>query len=495
MSKKARPHSETPQAGEQVGDQSVPAGGVRVRMYRQGLGDCFLLTFPGHVGRPVFMLIDCGVILGTPKPEPIMTKVAKDIQQHTGGHIDVLVATHEHWDHLSGFIQAQDDFKQFTIDNVWLAWTEDPANKLAKSLKAQRRRALAALHVAADQLRANRAAGAPPSPVEEVLGFFGGLGVSGGGRTEDALRFLKDHGKTVRFCHPNETPLAIPGVPGARVFVLGPPEDESLIKKNLPTKKGQETYFQPLGLTLEEAFFAAIRDRVQGEDDEKSMEDQELSQLTFPFDERLKISVDHAKESDFFNANYGFKTNAGDAWRRIDDDWLGAAGPLALQLDSSTNNTSLALAIELVGTGKVLLFPGDAQVGNWMSWQQCSWKIGDNGKADRSVTAADLLARTVLYKVGHHASHNATLRANGLELMTSPELTAMIPVDHAMAVKKRWDMPFRALLDRLQEKTSGRVLRIDKGLGDKPDDVSAARWKAFVARTGVSDLAIDYVVG
>ena len=27
-----------------------PAG-VRVRMYRQGLGDCFLLTFPAKVGK------------------------------------------------------------------------------------------------------------------------------------------------------------------------------------------------------------------------------------------------------------------------------------------------------------------------------------------------------------------------------------------------------------------------------------------------------------
>jgi hypothetical protein len=33
------------------------------------------------------------------------------------------------------------------------------------------------------------------------------------------------------------------------------------------------------------------------------------------------------------------------------------------------------------------------------------------------VKAEDLLERTVLYKVGHHASHNATLRQKGLELM------------------------------------------------------------------------------
>ena len=51
------------------------------------------------------------------------------------------------------------------------------------------------------------------------------------------------------------------------------------------------------------------------------------------------------------------------------------AGRLALQLDSDTNNTSLVLAIELIASGRVLLFPGDAQVGNWLSWHEgIEWK-------------------------------------------------------------------------------------------------------------------------
>jgi hypothetical protein len=69
---------------------------------------------------------------------------------------------------------------------------------------------------------------------------------------------------------------------------------------------------------------------------------------------------------------------------------------LALDLDNATNNTSLALAIELGPGGKVLLFPADAQVGNWFSWRDQSWK-DDKG---RDVTVDDLLARTVFYKVG-----------------------------------------------------------------------------------------------
>jgi hypothetical protein len=78
--------------------------------------------------------------------------------------------------------------------------------------------------------------------------------------------------------------------------------------------------------------------------------------------------------------------------------------------------------------------------------------------------------------------------------MVSPDLVAMIPVDHAMAVKKRWDMPFQALLARLLEKTSGRVLRVDTGVGDRPRNVPLARWKAFRDRVTVSDLAVEYAV-
>ena len=33
---------------------------VRVRMYRQGLGDCFLITFTRKGRTPFQMLIDCG---------------------------------------------------------------------------------------------------------------------------------------------------------------------------------------------------------------------------------------------------------------------------------------------------------------------------------------------------------------------------------------------------------------------------------------------------
>ena len=73
-------------------------------------------------------------------------------------------------------------------------------------------------------------------------------------------------------------------------------------------------------------------------------------------------------------------------------------------MNDKTNNASLVLAFEMGPGGKVLLFAADAQRGNWLSWTRGTWDDGD-----KTVTASDLLARTVLYKVGHHGSHNATL--------------------------------------------------------------------------------------
>jgi hypothetical protein len=97
--------------------------------------------------------------------------------------------------------------------------------------------------------------------------------------------------------------------------------------------------------------------------------------------------------------------------------------------------------------------------------------------------------------VGHHASHNATLRAKGLELMESPDLVAMIPVDHDMAVKKRWPgMPFPPLLERLEEKARGRVIRIDEGVPKEAKGASAAEWNAFQASVREEELFIDYTV-
>jgi hypothetical protein len=176
-----------------------------------------------------------------------------------------------------------------------------------------------------------------------------------------------------------------------------------------------------------------------------------------PFGEIYTIPTDIARGLAFFRRHYWGPGDEAPAWRSIDDAWLDSSSELALALDSATNNTSLVLAIELAG-GNVLLFAADAQVGNWESWQDLRWTV--DGK---SVTGPDLLKRSIFYKVGHHGSHNATLKKDGLELMTNLHIAA-IPVDHEMAMKKRWGrMPLPELVTALDTKTGGKVVRIDQG--------------------------------
>lgn len=503
--KSASKKSSTPPAWPSRQPATLNADEIAVRMYRQGLGDCFLLTFPG-MDRPVFMLIDCGVMLGTEKQVEKMQAVAEDIRATTDGRLDVVIATHEHWDHLSGFIQAKEVFEKIEIGELWLAWTEDPDNELAQKLRRERKAVVAALQRAALRLQA---AGSPKaSALMNLLEFAGPLGAKPSATTEDALAFIRTRMKRPRFCYPGREPFSLPGVDNVRVYVLGPPENEQLINKSDPTKQGKEVYELAFNTEFNKAFIAAL-DAVDEPFENLAIDQRREYELSLPFDRSLQVSIEAAKQEAFFRNRYGFPNDppivppyADElSWRRIDTDWLEAAGNLALKLDNDTNNTCLAIAIELISTGKVLLFPGDAQVGNWLSWADLCWPEGAKPEDPNAITAAHLLARTVLYKVGHHASHNATLCEKGLELMTSDELVALIPVDEDVARnKKHWDMPFPALLKRLEQKTKGRIIRADRTVSDfkkspNANHISPAEWSAFLDKISADkndELYVEY---
>jgi hypothetical protein len=413
---------------------------ARIRIYRQGLGDCFLVTLPRQDGEAnaFHIMIDCGVLLGTPDAPALMTRVVEDIHRQTGGTVDLLVVTHEHWDHVSGFLQAAEALQRITFRAVWMGWTES-GDPQAKRLEAGRARALAALSLAQSHMRLFGAA-----ELEELSGLLEFFGAGGGRSTRDAMaaaRRLAPPGGP-RYAEPGEKPTALPGT-GARLYVLGPPRDEALLLRSDPSRRAPETYgFGVAGFPLgevEECLGAAAPDG--------------------PFGPRFSIPMEVARGLPDFRAYWSdgpVGAGEGEAWRRIDSAWLDGATDLALRLDHDTNNTSLALAIELAN-GEVLLFAADAQVGSWLSWQDLRWEV-----EGRAVTGPDLLARTVFYKVGHHGSHNATLRDKGLELMTRLRVAA-VTVDEAIAQQRRWGrIPFPGLLDRLEEQTGGRVLRTDR---------------------------------
>jgi hypothetical protein len=459
-----------------------PAGGVAVRMYRQGLGDCFLLALAtADARRPTYVLIDCGVHRAQSNGRDNMRLAIADIIAATGGRLDVVIATHEHTDHLSGFVTAAEEIAagRLKIERLWLAWTEDDEDALAKQLRRQERSALRALasirqHLAArpaaaGDARPNRAVQSLAARLDDTLDLAGGLGADRAAAltgNQQALKLLREHAGRIEFLRPGNAAVDVPRAAGARAYVLGPPRDAALLKKSKPSSGSrQETYLtDSLGLSSLSAAALAL-DREDGESTPQSLDAAAQEEQCHPFSQIYRLSYDQAAGNSFFRRHYGLgDSEHADAWRQIEHEWLFAAEQLALDLDHHTNNTSLAVALEVgpPGSGRVLLFPGDAQVGNWLSWRDLRW-----GTAADGFTTASLLARTALYKVGHHASHNATLKFDadgqpyGLELMPQ-NLIALIPVDKTIADKlPGWVMPDPELYVALKGKAGKRILRSD----------------------------------
>ena len=268
---------------------------------------------------------------------------------------------------------------------------------------------------------------------------------------------------------------------------------------------GDEVYPRAMAAAIESSFFAAFGVVPKNADALPSSEDvKEAQRMSLPFDEVHQISRKEAANDPFF---CGYLE--AEAWRRIEGDWMEAASEFALQLDSATNNTSLAFALEIgpPGAGKVLLFPGDAQVGNWLSWfgkvQSGKRELGKDmvwgvEGAGTKITAEDLLHRTVFYKVGHHGSHNATLREQGLALMGrfggTSDLVAFLPVDEHVArdLAHYGEMPLRSLVMDLAIRTGGRVARNDAGATPKDETSTLAPIPGAPAlRTDFVDAATD----
>jgi beta-lactamase superfamily II metal-dependent hydrolase len=442
---------------------------VAVRMYRGILGDCFLLRYQ-DVGVQRFILIDCGVLQGVVGAKQQMTLIVDDLLQTTGGKLDLLVLTHEHHDHLSGFLYEQERFfgDAFQVNELWLAWTEDPNDTQANALHARFDKAKTALAKVAALKSVTPALG-KDSRIATVAGLSAFMGLAPAadeapvklGSIIDRLK-VKAGAQVTRYLEPGDvvSPSAIPAL---KVNVMGPPRNEQLLRKDLPSAgAGKEVYMTQFDEAL------AVEDRADRL--ASATPDPPETPFARPHQRSVAQADQHLKK---------LKTVAGaqpnveqlyfnnkNAWRNIADEWLDSAETLALKMDSDTNNTSLVLTFELPD-GQVLLFPGDAQVGNWLSWSAQTYPREAVKNAPSPQTLDDILRRVTLYKVGHHCSHNATLAKLGLEKMSDPRLVAMIPVVGAVAKTKGWVMPYPDLLTALQRQTRNRVLIGDSVTADE----------------------------
>ncbi|APV51006.1 hypothetical protein BWI17_15715 [Betaproteobacteria bacterium GR16-43] len=387
--------------------------GVRVRMYRVGFGDFFLVSFLPDAGAPVHVVIDCGVFKGTSQTGDIQSIEAavEHMAGETGGDIALIIMTHRHADHIAGFARCSATFKKMRVGAVWMPVWESEYEPTAVKFQAE-------LTSTALGLRKHFAGlGAAASPeqdtarryMENATGEFTGALSVAGGSNASALDLLKRGlGVTPEFYKAGDEPK-IPAAlvkAGLACQVLGPPPLKDLdLMKLMDLKKNVGQYLAMSG---------------EGE------EGEEVS--TAPFGNQWIADVPDLAETEtkeFFARNAFREWVPGKPWRDIDGKRADAARrkmeavlsesqPIAAltaakQLNAFLNNQSLVTLFTF--KGKKLLFVGDAQAGNWEHWLFTTDKPDKAASGTMSAVAQEVLGSLNFYKVGHHGSSNATPRA------------------------------------------------------------------------------------
>lgn len=456
---------------------------VNIKMYRIGeLGDCFLLCFTNKTEK-THVLIDCGSYWNSAESKAKLQQIAKDIKEKVkDAKLDIIVGTHQHNDHLSGFLYAKSIFTSMKPGQVWLSWLDDPNNERARKIGKDYNNYLTNLRLVNKELKKKHFLGATDvkDRLQGLLGFYG-IDKNDKGLNAKTKKFpaeipsqareiLQNIGsKKPSYLSPGDV-FNLPGISdgAVKVYVLGPPREDEFLYKKEPRK--DETFDHKLSLNN------ANLSRVLAAMSRITSREISADQEPFPFDEPYQNSK---------NFKYVERAYKRDPSRQIDLDWLNQAEQLALWLDGFTNNSSLVLAFEIAKTNKVLLFAADAQAGNWRSWSKIKWK-----NMPKEFNWLSLMKNTVLYKAGHHGSHNSTLK-EGLNNMTHKELVVMIPVEESdpmVKYGKGWQMPAVNLYKELKKRSRNRVIRMDRGISD------AVAWNELPGKPKKHDLYWEYDV-
>jgi hypothetical protein len=321
---------------------------IEIRAYVVGFGDCILLTLPDG-GETRHVLVDFGRAPNDAESLERFPAIAKDIERRCNGHLDLVVVTHEHLDHLEGFYRERSVFDRIEVEQVWMSlpshpdyYRDYPKAKVHKRLRDAvsrfagdaTRRGLS-LHPAFRSLLENNL-----SNVDRV-NYLRQLG-------KRPVAYLA-RGKGLRTKKPFRE---------IRVHVLAPEADASVY------------YAANAGARALSAAFADTPS--PGE-----RSSQEGLSWRFP-------SVPRATGSDVAGLS-------GSDYERLRRTIREEGVAAARFIDKAQNNTSLCLLLEV--KGKRLLLPGDAELESWdVMRRKCSAQLGP----------VDFL------KVSHHGSHNGT---------------------------------------------------------------------------------------
>ena len=403
---------------------------LRVRMYRVGFGDCFLLSLPVAGGHR-HVLMDCGV---HPRGDlKTFDRVFADIAEVTSRRLALVVATHEHADHISGFGRFDQQLRDFAVDSVWMSWAMNPADAKAASLRKAR------LALAGELQQHFRANGASEAARNALLNLQD---------NETAMAALRSGfrgaSSDVRYLQAGDKPAPPPSLAGLSATVLGPSRDDEFLKKMNPPRS--QRYMR---------LDRGARVLVNG---------------LAPFEAKYRHDARAGRKLYRFPATSSRGDLSEKDLRELAAESLDG---LAFTLDSIANNTSLVLLFEY--RGRRLLFPGDAQWGSWKFW------------LDRPDSAA-LLEQVDFLKVAHHGSHNATPRS-ALEGLRTGAFAAVVSTQSAPFPT----IPQPALMKRLGTKTKRRLVRSDSlPLAAVPDAPQGPRLKALPRGFSKGELWIDW---
>jgi beta-lactamase superfamily II metal-dependent hydrolase len=435
VGKRAATRRSTAPATSSTGNGAA-GGQIRVRMYRIGFGDFFLLTVPSPAGEQ-HILIDCGVHAGNIGS---MNDCVKDLMTVTNKKFALVIATHYHADHLSGFASNYADFAQCEVGAVWITNRLDPKDKSTVTFRNQ-------ITSLANQLALQLAARTDHAGIQALDKVQNALGAAGGGNAK-ALQLLTEGFKNkppVYYYEAGNEPTLPPALVGVlTVQVLGP-----------PPKSSKGAYSATDNRT--EQYLAATSQAPPT--DPKALN---------PFEKWIGSARDYPAA-----AFRGYRTDAQIKGKKPAsaqqlEEVLHAVQPDALAatadaLDGTLNNQSLVLLFTC--QGKKLLFVGDAQWGNWEYWLYGKPVTGK----DPGITASakSILGSVDFYKVGHHGSTNANpipamdaLNEN-CAAMCSTETGYPSEKRTYGSIEKGTEVPRTKLMDALETRINKRLVRSD----------------------------------